>query len=87
MRVAGNQNIQPFYLTCGLNIFIQRASHIGIPHAGLAGRGAFVDQRDGQIDFTFKFINVTLQPLNFIACLNAHARRGRNRIIKSKDTV
>ncbi|ESG73685.1 hypothetical protein SEEK9263_23678 [Salmonella enterica subsp. enterica serovar Kentucky str. ATCC 9263] len=46
-----------------------------------------MNQRDGQIDFTFKFINVTLQPLNFIACLNAYARRGRNRIIKSKDTV
>ncbi len=49
-------------------------------------KGAFVDQRHGRIDFTFKFINVTLQPLNLIACLNARASR-RNRIIKSKDTV
>ena len=60
MRMSGDQNIQPFHLTCRLNIFIQRATHICASHTGLAGRNTFVDQGDGQINLAFEFIDITL---------------------------
>ncbi len=58
---AGNQNIQPFYLTCGLNILSSARRTSVFPMLDWRA-GCLRDQRHGQIDFTFKFINVTLQP-------------------------
>ncbi|SWI86666.1 Uncharacterised protein [Klebsiella pneumoniae] len=60
MGMAGNQNVQPVDLACGLNIFIQRTPYIGPPLTRLACRDAFVNQSYGQIHFTFQFIDIVL---------------------------
>ena len=87
MRMAGNQDIQPLYLTCGLDVFIQCTAHICTSLTRLTRWRTFMDQRHSEIDFTFKLIDIALQPLHFIPRFNTDTCRSRNRIIKSKHAV
>ncbi|MNC29013.1 hypothetical protein D3C75_772460 [compost metagenome] len=87
MRVSGDQNIQPFHLARGLDIFIQRPAYVGAALARLTRRHAFVDQRHGQIHFVFQLINVVLQPLNLIPRVDPDAHRSGDRIVKGEHAV